>query len=91
MYANDNSIPILAKNGGHGSIKGLGQLRDGIQITLARLNGITVHDNNTATVQGGAPTYLVRDALWEQQKQTSTPTARLLRRLSTDGSSDRGL
>ncbi|KAK1918164.1 hypothetical protein P3342_000884 [Pyrenophora teres f. teres] len=71
-YANKNSIPILAKNGGHGSIRGLGDVKDGIQITLARLNGIKIHDNNTVTVQGGALTYEVRDALWKEKKQTTT-------------------
>lgn len=75
-YANMNSIPFLDKNGGHGWIKGLGELKGGIQITLAKMNDITVH-NNTATVQGGARTYMVRDALWKLQKQTSKQIARL--------------
>lgn len=69
-YANKKSIPILAKNGGHGWIKTLGDVKNGIQITLAGLKDITVH-KNTATVQGGARTYMVRDALWAQKKYTS--------------------
>lgn len=89
-YANDNSIPILAKNGGHGSIRGLGEVENGIQITLARLNGIKVHEN-TVTVQGGARTYQVRDALWKENKQTSMSTAAALFRLFANRSSDRCL
>jgi len=67
-----------------------GRAQNGIQISLGGLNGTNVN-NKTATEQSDARTFMVRDVLWAQNKRTDTHIARLPRRTSNNGSSDRGL
>lgn len=69
-YANAHSIPYLAVNAGHGEIKSLANMKNGIQITIRSLNKITVNKDNTATVQGGATNLDITKELWAAKKQT---------------------
>ncbi|KAI1749587.1 FAD binding domain protein [Xylaria castorea] len=72
-YANSQNIPYLAVNGGHGAIKSLGKLRNGIEIWLDHLNSIEVsEDGATAKIGGGTLSKSVTDTLWAQGKQTVT-------------------
>ncbi|CAI6270044.1 unnamed protein product [Periconia digitata] len=73
-YANAHSIPFLAVNAGHGEIKSLANMKDGIQITIRALNKITINEDNTATVQGGATNLEITQELWAAKKQTVSGT-----------------
>ncbi|KAF2008888.1 FAD-binding domain-containing protein [Aaosphaeria arxii CBS 175.79] len=73
-YANRYSIPFLVVNAGHGEIKSLGGLKKGLQITVRSLKKITVHDNNTATIGGGASNLDITTELWKANKQTVSGT-----------------
>ena len=64
-----NSIPFLAVNTGHGEIKSLGGLQQGIQITIRGLNKITINED-TATIGGGANNLDITNTLWDAKKQT---------------------
>lgn len=66
-----HSIPFLAVNAGHGEIKSLAGLQNGIQITIRALKDITIN-GNTATIQGGADNLDITTALWNAKKQTGT-------------------
>lgn len=72
-YANANSIPFLAVNAGHGEIRSLAGLQNGIQITIRALDRITIHENS-ATIQGGANNLNITTALWNAKKQTVSGT-----------------
>ncbi|KAH8658063.1 putative FAD-dependent oxygenase [Xylariales sp. PMI_506] len=72
-YAIEHSIPILAFNGGHGSITTLGAFDYGIEIYLSKLAGVTIaEDGQTATVAGGTSAVNVTNELWAVGKQTVT-------------------
>lgn len=64
-------MPLLAFTGGHGNTAGLGNVQNGIGISMRKLNSIKVNsDGRTATIGGGAKTYEVTEALWKEGKQT---------------------
>ena len=70
-YANENNLPFLAYNGGHGAIQSLAGVENGIQIWLNRLNSVSIaSDGQTATFGGGVKSKHVTDALWDAGKQT---------------------
>jgi hypothetical protein len=53
-YANENNIPFLAVNRGHGSPYTLAKVQGGIEIWLAQLNDIVIaEDGNSAVIGGG--------------------------------------
>ena len=58
--------------GAHGAIDSLGKVKNGIQIWTRAMNKITVsEDGETATIESGALSKEVVDALWAAKKQTS--------------------
>ncbi|KAJ5713440.1 uncharacterized protein N7483_010621 [Penicillium malachiteum] len=64
-YANENNLPFLAYNGGHGAIETLSTVENGIQIWLNQLNSVFIsQDGQTATFGGGVKSKHVTDALW---------------------------
>lgn len=70
-FANQNSVPFLAVSGFHGSISTLGDMSNGIQILLTKLNGIRIaSDGKTATIGGGVISKDLTDTLWAAGKQT---------------------
>ncbi|KAI0883287.1 FAD binding domain protein [Annulohypoxylon maeteangense] len=72
-YANELGMPYLAVNGGHGAIKTVGKMKNGIQIWMHQLNGVELSEDETqAKIGGGAKTKAVTDALWAAGKQTVT-------------------
>ncbi|KAJ3498505.1 hypothetical protein NLG97_g1072 [Lecanicillium saksenae] len=72
-FANNEKLPFLAVNGGHGAILTQGNMKNGIEIWLNKLNTIELaNDRNTATIGGGALSKMVTDALWQAGKQTVT-------------------
>jgi hypothetical protein len=70
QYANTNFIPFLAVNAGHGEIKSLAGLQNGIQITIRGMNNITINEDDTATAQGGCNNLEITNTLWNVSKQT---------------------
>ncbi|KAI0910044.1 hypothetical protein F4823DRAFT_591970 [Ustulina deusta] len=72
-YANGMNLPYLAVNGGHGAITTVGNLHDGIEIWMNKLDSIEVaQDGLTVTIGGGALSKSVVDTLWAAGKQTVT-------------------
>jgi FAD/FMN-containing dehydrogenase len=70
-YANANGIPFLATTGLHGGTNTLGNLHQGINIRMRKLNTTTIaKDGRSATFGGGILGLEVRDALWAAGKQT---------------------
>jgi hypothetical protein len=70
-YANANNIPFFAMTGAHGAIKSLGDIENGIEIWLHRLDSVSIAPNgNTATFGGGILSKKVTDTLWAHGKQT---------------------
>lgn len=66
-------MPFLAVNGGHGAIITQGRMQSGIQISLEKLNGVSIaKDGKTATFGGGILSKRVTDELWKSNKQTVT-------------------
>lgn len=66
---------FLVYNGVHGATTTLGKMKGGIEIFLEQLNNIEIaSDGKTATIQGGANSKMVIDALWQAGKQTVTGT-----------------
>jgi len=54
-YADEHNIPFIARAGGHGATKALGQAKNAIQIDFRSLNSIKLsEDGQTATIGGGA-------------------------------------
>ena len=71
LYANEHSIPYLAKVGGHGAINSLGNVHNGIQISMRLLNHVHIsEEGDVATIGGGVKVKEVIDALWSAGKQT---------------------
>ena len=71
QYANANKIPFLATTGLHGGTNTLGNMQQGINIRMRRLNTTTIaQDGCSATFGGGILGLEVRDALWAAGKQT---------------------
>ncbi|KAL2867465.1 FAD-binding oxidoreductase [Aspergillus lucknowensis] len=72
-YANSYGIPFLAVNRGHGSTKTLGNMQNGIEISLAQLRSIQIaEDEKSALFGGGAFDGEVMDTLWEKGFVTGT-------------------
>ncbi|TVY85094.1 FAD-linked oxidoreductase azaG [Lachnellula suecica] len=72
-YANEHSIPFLARAGGHGATKALGEAKKAIQIDLRSLNKITLSDDGqTATIGGGASVKDTINTLASLGKRTVT-------------------
>ncbi|KAL9111384.1 MAG: hypothetical protein Q9227_004261 [Pyrenula ochraceoflavens] len=72
-YANENDLPFLAKVGGHGAIKSLAEVQNGIEIWMVGMNAISVsQDGKSATIGGGVESKDVTDTLWAAGKQTVT-------------------
>lgn len=70
-YANEVQKPFQVYNTGHGAITTLGNMRDGIQISLERLNDIVIaRDKKTVTIGGGTVSKSLTTALWAAGKQT---------------------
>lgn len=70
-YASANNISFLAYTGGHGAIAGLDKICNGIQISLTKLNSVTISEKgDTATFGGGILSKKITDTLWEAGKQT---------------------
>lgn len=68
-----NKIVFMIRNSGHGFTKTLDESfrGDGLQLSLAKMNKITVDSKkNTITVQGGVKNWQVIDALWKAKKRT---------------------
>jgi hypothetical protein len=71
LYANAHNLSFLAYSGGHGCITSLGRVRNGIQISMSRLNQVKVAaDGKTATIGGGANVKDVTKALAAAGKRT---------------------
>ncbi|KAI2465645.1 FAD binding domain protein [Annulohypoxylon bovei var. microspora] len=72
-YANELNMPYLALSGGHGAIKTVGKMKNGIEIWMHQLNGVEISEDGTqAKIGGGAKTKTVTDTLWSAGKQTVT-------------------
>ncbi|XXG99456.1 hypothetical protein Hte_005795 [Hypoxylon texense] len=72
-YANQNDIPFLAYTGGHGAIKSLSKMQNGIEIWMDQLSDVKVSEDGTsATIAGGTLSKAVVDSLWAAGKQTVT-------------------
>jgi hypothetical protein len=70
-YASANNISFLAYTGGHGAIAGLDKICNGIQISLTKLNSVTISEKgDTATFGGGILSKKITDTLWKAGKQT---------------------
>ncbi|KAF2758549.1 FAD-binding domain-containing protein [Pseudovirgaria hyperparasitica] len=69
-FANHHNIPFLAHNGGHGSWSDLSNVRHGIQIYIRALNTIAIHEDNTATIGGGASVHEVLNGLAAEGKRS---------------------
>ncbi|KAI1453281.1 FAD-binding domain-containing protein [Annulohypoxylon moriforme] len=66
-------MPYLALSGGHGAIKTVGKMKNGIEIWMHQLNSVEIsEDGAQAKIGGGAKTKTVIDALWDAGKQTVT-------------------
>ncbi|KAI0201500.1 putative FAD-dependent oxygenase [Astrocystis sublimbata] len=75
LQANECELPILAYNGVHGAITTLGQMDNGIAISLNKLSNVTLaKDGETVTILGGTMSKTVTDTLLEAGKQTVTGT-----------------
>ncbi|KAJ7762588.1 FAD binding domain-containing protein [Mycena metata] len=73
LLANSFGLPWLAVSGRHGSTSTLHKLRHGVQISLSKLNDITMNpDGQTANFGGGVLSKKVTDTLWAWGKQTVT-------------------
>ncbi|KAJ7034037.1 FAD-dependent oxygenase [Mycena alexandri] len=73
LLANSFGLPWLAVSGRHGSTSTLHKLEHGIQISLSKLNNITMNiDGQTANFGGGVLSKNVVDTLWSWGKQTVT-------------------
>ncbi|KAL6710067.1 hypothetical protein ACN47E_009858 [Coniothyrium glycines] len=73
QFANRHNISFTAYSGGHGGTSALGDVKDGIQINLRKLNTITLSDDGTyVTVGGGIKSKELIDALWAMGKWTTT-------------------
>ncbi|KAJ7762619.1 hypothetical protein B0H16DRAFT_1719067 [Mycena metata] len=71
--ANVFGLPWLAVSGHHGAIASLEKMEHGVQISLSKLNEISVNsDGHTANIGGGALSKSVSDTLWPLGKQTVT-------------------
>jgi glycolate oxidase len=55
-FANEHEIPVFARGGGTGLVAGAVPTRDGIVLSLERLNEITVDKNNLMAVAGAGVT-----------------------------------
>lgn len=72
-YANKYNIPFFPYVGGHGSVSSLGNVKNGIQISMGSLNDVKISEDGTsATLGGGIKGKEVTDALWPYGKQTGT-------------------
>lgn len=70
-FANERNKPYLAVNGGHGATQTVGKVKNGIQISMRRLNSINVaNDGKTVTFGGGTISVDITAKLWEAGKQT---------------------
>ncbi|KAL3467814.1 hypothetical protein BJX64DRAFT_299098 [Aspergillus heterothallicus] len=71
-FANENDIPFLAVNDGHGDISSLGRMQNGIQIWLRKLDSIEIaEDGQSATFGGGVRSHELIHTLFENGKQTA--------------------
>lgn len=52
LYANENKLPIAVKSGGH-SMEGFSCNDGGLVVNLSKMNSVTLHNNNTITIQPG--------------------------------------
>lgn len=74
-FAYNNSVPVLAYNGHHGTLVSLGKMDYGIQIYLGQLNSLEIaKDGKTVAVGGGINSHNLTEALWAAGKQTVTGT-----------------
>ncbi|KAE8356113.1 hypothetical protein BDV28DRAFT_154853 [Aspergillus coremiiformis] len=72
-YANEHDVPFIAINGGHGNIKSMENVHQGIEIWLHKLNTVAISDvGDTATFGGGILSHEVIESLWAAGKQTVT-------------------
>ncbi|RDW63408.1 hypothetical protein BP6252_10953 [Coleophoma cylindrospora] len=72
-YANRHNISFLATTGLHGGTSALGNLQQGINVRMRKMNATTIAaDGLSATFGGGILSLEVRDALWAAGKQTVT-------------------
>lgn len=72
-FANAHDIPFTAQSGGHGDTHALGNVKNGIQINLRKLNTVKLSDGGTyATVGGGTIAKELISTLWEHDKWTTT-------------------
>lgn len=73
QYANEKDLPFLVVNGGHGAIKTVGALHNGIGIWMNRLSSVEIlEDDSTAKFGGGTLSKIITDTLWAAGKQTVT-------------------
>lgn len=70
-YANSHNISFLATTGLHGGTTSLGNLHQGINIRMRKMNTTVMsEDGDSAVLGGGVLGIEVRDALWAVGKQT---------------------
>ena len=73
--ANKLDLPFLAVSGAHGWPSTINRVKDGIQISMRRMNQTTIHpDGNIATAGGGILQHTFTSALWEQNKRAGKRT-----------------
>ncbi|KFY10802.1 hypothetical protein V492_04835 [Pseudogymnoascus sp. VKM F-4246] len=72
-YATRHGIPFLATTGLHGGTRTLGNLHQGLNIRLRKMNSVTIAaDGRSAKFGGGILGLEVTNALWAAGKQTVT-------------------
>ncbi|KAM0342572.1 hypothetical protein ACHAPU_009425 [Fusarium lateritium] len=72
-YANQHSIPFLARSGGHGATEALHLAKDVIIVDIRGQDSVEIAaDGQSATIGGGASVKKVVDHLWAAGKQTVT-------------------
>ncbi|OHE99041.1 hypothetical protein CORC01_05731 [Colletotrichum orchidophilum] len=72
-YANEQSLPFLARSGGHGATDSLSLATNVVSIDLRGMNQVIIDESGeTVTIGGGANVKEVVNTLWAAGKQTVT-------------------
>ncbi|KAF2668117.1 FAD-binding domain-containing protein [Microthyrium microscopicum] len=72
-FANKHNRTFLAISGGHGAIRSLGSVKDGILIDMRRMNSMSLSDDGkSVTIGGAAKIKKVVGDLWLAGKETTT-------------------
>ncbi|MCJ1444784.1 MAG: hypothetical protein MMC23_005286 [Stictis urceolatum] len=73
QFANQFGLPWLAISGHHGGISTIGNMKYGVQISMNKMDSLTLSpDGQTALIGGGKLSKAITDELWAKGKQTVT-------------------